>query len=477
MPEQPAGRPGDGLQPIIRPADVTAALQKAVQDGHFPSVNSDTALLDKPVALVYDLDAWEGGLRSCIAAFGPCGMHAIAFKSNAVASMLETAVQLGLGAECASIGEVLHAQAVGFPLNRIVFDSPCKTRAEISWALKHGLHLNIDNLIELERVAELVDKAGAAPTGTIGLRINPLVGAGQIAALSVSTSESKFGISCEDLDAICAAYSKHAWLTSLHVHTGSGGMALQTLVSGVQAAIAVAKQVNEKVGRRQITVLDIGGGLPANYSSDELATSACPSFADYAQALRQECPGLLPTAENEERLFDRVVTEFGQSLNAKGGFLASRVEYTKPTSGGEVQVNVIHFGADTCVRQFYTKDHKRRLEFYDGATCEVKEGPAKRQHVAGPLCFQGDMLKDVNLPSLAVDDFVVLREAGANTLSIFSRHCARQAPKVLGYRRGDGTTEPKLVVLKEAEDFADVVRFWGGTVPTDLAVEVQQTSQ
>mmetsp|Transcript_16242 Transcript_16242/g.37429 ORF Transcript_16242/g.37429 Transcript_16242/m.37429 type:complete len:475 (+) Transcript_16242:85-1509(+) len=474
MPVQ-AGRPGDHLQPCIRPADVTVALKKAVEEGHFPSVNSDTALLDKPVALVYDLDAWEGGLQSCIASFGPNCLHAIAFKSNAVVSMLQTAVELGLGAECASIGEVLHAQAVGFPLDRIVFDSPCKTRAEILWALQNGLHLNIDNLIELERVVELVNKVGGSPKGTIGLRINPLVGAGQIAALSVSTSESKFGISCEDMDGICAAYSKHAWLTSLHVHTGSGGMALQTLVSGVQAAIAVAKQVNDRLGRRQITVLDIGGGLPANYLSDDVATDSCPSFADYAEALRKECPGLL--AADDERIFDRVVTEFGQSLNAKGGFLASRVEYTKLTSSGEAQVNVIHFGADTCVRQFYTKDHKRRLEFYDGTTCEVKDGPAQRQHVAGPLCFQGDMLKDVNLPSVVVDDFVVMREAGANTLSIFSRHCARQAPKVLGYRRGESTAEAQLCVLKDAEDFTDLVRFWGGSVPADLVKAVEQTAQ
>ena len=38
----------------------------------------------------------------------------------------------GHGIECASIGEVLHALNVGFPPEKIVFDSPVKTVPELS---------------------------------------------------------------------------------------------------------------------------------------------------------------------------------------------------------------------------------------------------------------------------------------------------------------------------------------------------------
>ena len=48
--------------------------------------------------------------------------------------------------------------------------------------------------------------------------------------------------------------------------------------------------------------------------------------------------------------FTQVVSEFGQSLNAKAGFLASRVEYTKPFEDHSGLTATLHFGADTCVR-------------------------------------------------------------------------------------------------------------------------------
>ena len=51
----------------------------------------------------------------------------------------------------------------------------------------------------------------------MGLRINPMVGAGQIAALSVSTPDAKFGVSITQKDALLAAFRDHAFLTCVHV--------------------------------------------------------------------------------------------------------------------------------------------------------------------------------------------------------------------------------------------------------------------
>ena len=87
--------------------------------GHGPSQKSSKAadpdpaavaiagrIQDKPLALIYDIDEWIGLQEICKRAFGPGFLHAIAMKSNPVASMMAMARNNGLGAECASIGEV-----------------------------------------------------------------------------------------------------------------------------------------------------------------------------------------------------------------------------------------------------------------------------------------------------------------------------------------------------------------------------------
>jgi len=52
-------------------------------------------------------------------------------------------------------------------------------------------------------------------------------------------------------------------------------------------------------------------------------------------------------------------------------------------------------------------------------------------------------------------DRIIVLDAGANTISLFSRHCSRTAPAVFGARAG------KIVCIKEGEKPSDVMAFWG----------------
>lgn len=80
------------------------------------------------------------------------------------------------------------------------------------------------------------------------------------------------------------------------------------------------------------------------------------------------------------------------------------------------------------------------------------------------------LAKDMQAPRLRMDDVIVLREAGSNTLSLFSRHCSRLAPPVLGYRLAKDQNEvEELVVLKSQEDLASLCGFWGGEVSREVA--------
>lgn len=295
-----------------------------------------------------------------------------------------------------------------------------------------------------------------AQSQPIGFRINPLVGAGKIAALSVSTSDSKFGVPITEKKALLEVYLQNSWLTSLHVHVGSGGMGAEILAAGIRVAVDLANEVNAN-RKGQIHTIDIGGGLPVNYASDEWAFDKIPTFLQYAQHLREKIPELFSGDF-------KVVTEFGQSFWAKCGFLASRIEFWKP----EQRIAVVHFGADCCPRQAYTAEHKRRIEAYtsDGEEFGATEKRVQTK-IAGPLCFQGDFVsKDALLPAgLNEGDIVVLKDAGANTLSMFSRHCSRLCPPVWGYRWAGSGGIGEMVLLKDREALDELYGFWaGGTV-------------
>ena len=221
----------------------------------------------------YDLDAFEANLAALRSAFPPHWHHATAVKTNPLSALLRLMRDAGHGAECASIGEVIHSLQQGFSPEAVVFDSPCKTAPEIQYVLQRGVHLNVDNLEELERVQRCLKDGlkGQGSTSVIGLRVNPLVGAGQVGNLSVSTRKSKFGVvldpdPCAEREAVVELLAQADCVNCIHVHTGSGGMSLHQMAAGAAAAARLAAEVNARRRAaglsRLITVVDVGGGLP-----------------------------------------------------------------------------------------------------------------------------------------------------------------------------------------------------------------------
>lgn len=130
----------------------------------------------------------------------------------------------GLGFETASWGELNAALSTGISPQKIVFDSPAKSKKEITLALEKGIFLNVDNFQELHRIAEILQSQTFPSPLNIGIRINPQIGLGTIKEMSTSGKYTKFGIGSVDYkDQILEVYSKYSWLNGIHVHVGSQG--------------------------------------------------------------------------------------------------------------------------------------------------------------------------------------------------------------------------------------------------------------
>jgi diaminopimelate decarboxylase len=425
------------------------AVRAAVEQGLITELQPVVCLLD-----VAGIRASATRLTTAFAAVTEAPMlHAFAVKATPLVPVLRLLAAEGLGCEVASPGELALARAAGVDPDRTVLDSPAKTAAELREALALGIAVNADNPQELERLDTLVR---SAPTRSpLGLRVNPQIGGGAIEALSTATETSKFGVALRDSGArewVVRAYAERPWLTRIHTHTGSQGIALDLMAQGVREVHELAEEINRHVGHHQVDTVDIGGGLPVDFGSDE----DTPGFDAYARLLKKTVPGLLDGRYG-------LVTEFGRSLLAKQGTVLARVEYAK--SAGNRPIAVTHAGVQLATRTVFAPGSwPLRILAYDakGRPRNPENGSALVvQDVAGPACFAGDLLaRGRALPRLRQDDLVALPDTGAYFFTSHFSYNTLPRPAVHGYAAdAEGM---RFATLRAAQTLADLVAESGG---------------
>ncbi|MBD0708623.1 MULTISPECIES: diaminopimelate decarboxylase [unclassified Streptomyces] len=422
------------------------AVRASVDQGLLSPAAPVVALLDTA-----GIRASAAALTSAFAAVTDAPvLHAFAVKACPLVPVLRLLHEAGIGAEVASPGELALARAAGVPPRHTVLDSPAKTPAELREALALGIAVNADNLQELARLDALV---ASAPTASpLGIRVNPQVGAGAIGATSTATATSKFGVALRDEGARAAlvqAFLARPWLTRLHTHTGSQGVPLALMAEGVRETYALAEEINRAAGRRRIDTLDIGGGLPVDFASDE----ETPTYAEYARLLATTAPGL----------FDgryRLVTEFGRSLLAKHGTVLARVEYTKSAGGRAVALT--HAGVQLATRTVYAPESwPLRVLAYDSAG-RPRTGEVTVQDVAGPACFAGDLLATGRaLPLLRPGDVVALPDTGAYYFAHHYAYNSLPRPGVHGFTV-DADDRVRFTTVRRPQTLAEIVAESGG---------------
>ncbi|MEI6174583.1 MAG: MqnA/MqnD/SBP family protein [Bacteroidota bacterium] len=441
---------------LMRQAGLNAgSIGKALQS----AISKELIRPEDTAVIFYDLSFLEKRLKYLISCFPANTLHGLAIKANPLLKIMKTVQEISpnIGVEAASVGEVSMALKAGYKADQIVYDSPVKTVSDLEFALKSGIHVNIDNFSELERVNRILRDATPLQSGqnhpegrhpSVGLRINPQVGLGSIKESSVAGEYSKFGVAINNhRQALEHAFMTYPWLTGVHLHVGSQGCPLQMLVDGIGILYDFAMKMNEsrmEKGLPPIVIFDIGGGLPIAYHSDSVA----PLMADYVTEIGKRAP----------RLFEsfRIFTEFGRWAYTNAGWTASRVEYVKHDPG--INTAMLHVGADLFVRECLNpKDWQHEYSVFEGEgslKCGHDEQP---YNLAGPLCFSGDIIaKGVTLPAIDEGDILVIHDSGGYTFSMWSRYNSRQTPRILGYYN-DGE---RFDILKERETLEELHRFW-----------------
>ena len=342
-----------------------------------------------------------------------------AVKANSNIAVVRTLGQLGAGADVVSEGELRRALAADVPGDRIIFEGPGKTRAEMAFALSAGIHqFNVESDAELYALDDVA--RGWGQVAPIAIRINPNIEAHPneahaIDGIRTGRKRDKFGILWPRARATyrAAAGMRGVKVVGVAMHFGSQVTEKDPFDRAFRKVAEIVTDL--RADCHDIQRVDLGGGLGVPYTVE---TPISP--ADYGSAVR----------EATRALGCEVCIQPGRMLVANAGVLVTSVLYEKNVldeDDNDVRMVIVDAAMNDLVRPaMYKAKH---------AIVAVREEKrtGSLADIVGPVCETSDtFVRDWPLPPTTPGDLLAIRTAGAYGASMASSYNSRLlVPEVL----------------------------------------------
>ncbi len=364
---------------------------------------------------VYDAESIRSRARAVAAALAEApagGRAAFALKAQSALALLRLVREAGLGADCASAGEIEAATRAGFDGASLVIHGNAKSDADLRAALvaEAGLVV-LDGRDEAERLAALCRELGREQD--VLVRIAPGIDVDTHRHIATGHHGSKFGVTPEAGAELLRTLPSGLVGRGLHVHLGSQVLDPEPLVAAARWLPAFAKAEGIP-----LEVLDVGGGLGIRYTPDQPQ----PDPGAHTRAL----VGAVASACDDEGVpVPELIVEPGRSIVGTAGITLYRVVGVKTAGDGSTWVAVDGGMGDNLRVGLYGADYAPVLA--DRPTAE----PTGRYRIAGRHCESTDVLaEDVALAAPAVGDVITVPATGAyhqtmaHTYNLFGRPAA-----------------------------------------------------
>jgi diaminopimelate decarboxylase len=338
-------------------------------------------------------------LRAALAGAGVPHRVYYAIKANRYSPLLARMREWQrCGIDVCSPAELEYALAHGFEPGEISFTGHAVSNADLDVFARHpGVHVNCDALSTIRRLG------ARSPGRSIGLRVNPGVGAGYHERLHYAGERpSKFGIYGDRLDeALALAAAAGMKVTQIHFHFGYGYLThdLPRLEAALEQAVALADRCPD------VDTLDVGGGMGVPITPKHPALDLEAWAALIARYVRPR--GWTVHVEPGDYLMKdagALLCEVN-TVEDKGG-----VEFAGVNAGLNLQNLWAYYQTPFVVAPLTLRE--------DGATA--------RYTVTGNINEAIDVLaEDVVLPALQEGDCIALLNAGGYGSASASNHCMR----------------------------------------------------
>jgi diaminopimelate decarboxylase len=368
--------------------------------------------------VVYDERTIVEAARAYRAA-APNAFVAYGVKAFPNVGVLKLLAGEGMGADVATLGELMIALRAGFPGERLIVHGNNKSVEELEAAAAADAWLVV---LDAPDEIELAADAGVK---RVLVRTTPGVEADTHPAIRTAHHGSKFGLPPEQtLEAIVRARDSGLEVAGLHVHIGSQILDDSPAIETVEWLAGFAERC-----RRELDwtpgIVDLGGGLGIQY----LPGRVPPSISEFV--------GTVVWHLNDEwRLrgqpSPQLVLEPGRSIVGRAGITLYEVGAVKEVMGSTRYVAVDGGMSDNPRPQLYQAQYTGLL------ANRASESPNGSYTVCGKHCESGDvMIRDLPLPEPRRGDLLAVPATGAYTLTMASNYNLVPRPAAVLVKDGE----------------------------------------
>ncbi len=375
---------------------------------------------------VYDEDTIIRNVQEILSSFNyPRTKVLYSIKANPNPYILQLLYTMGLGFEASSPGEALLAIKIGAEPSRVLFTGSSVSMDDLKIVVELGVEINIDSIYTARKLCRL------NYTGSVGVRVNPLFGAGYHEYTITGGFRAKFGVLPSELaDVIHELRKCGIQVKRLHSHIGSGIANPSLYIDLLKLLVGMARKIQE------VEEIDIGGGFAVPYKQNDKRFP----WRIFSKLLRE-------TLEEQKASNYIVTIEPGRYIVAESGILLAEVTDIK-TRGNYLIVGV-NTGINHIIRPaLYNAYHEVLLV---DRLCEEEVVTAD---IVGNLCESSDIIaQDRQLPVPREGDIIAIMNTGAYGISMASNYNLRLLPAEIVVR---SSGEP--ILTRRRQDFKQLLK-------------------
>ncbi|WP_431841521.1 pyridoxal-dependent decarboxylase, exosortase A system-associated [Calidifontibacter indicus] len=331
-----------------------------------------------------------------------------AMKANPMPAVVHHIARLVDRIDVASSLELRTALDTVVRPSRISFAGPGKTMEEVRQAVAAGALVEVESRTEMLRVIEAGDDLGLIPS--VALRVNPdfaVKGSG----MRMGGGPQQFGVDSESVAGLLAEFAGSGIdVIGFHVFAGSQNLNAPVITEAQRRTVELITGLADALAQ-PVRYLNLGGGFGIPYVERDQPLDLDLVGESLVSLVEGPIAKHLPEATPVIELGRYIVGECGVYVTRVVDVKWSRGRKFVVVDGGMHHQLAASGNFGQAIRRNYPLVVGNRLDDVSLAACE----PAT---VVGCLCTPLDLLgDDVTIADAAIDDLVVIFQAGAYGLT------------------------------------------------------------